>query len=339
MPSVSRVKWAKFRVLVVALVAASVLATMVYLLTGGSLMEQRAHIYLYIPDATGLEKGALVRVDGIDVGKVSAVELTGSKQPDRIVRVSLAVMRGRLASFTADSVAQLSADSLVGDKFVDVTSGTARKSIRDGGELTYKSEPELMKTLDLTQFAQQLRVVDGVLTDLETGRSQFGKFFQGTEFYNDLIRRMRELQAGIRASVGTTTTVGSLLTSDQAHRNVLDLLEHLDQSLAQIESGQGDSGRLLRDSGMYEQLLTSVRDLHKSVAELRGGPFLQSDATYSQWNRTLAGWIQNVDQLNSSPMMLTSAAYENLNGQAIELRDTLRDFRQNPKKFLRLKVF
>ena len=339
MPSAGHVKWAKFRVLAVSLAAAAVLGAMVYLLSGGSLLEQRAQIYLYIPDATGLEKGSPVRVDGIDVGKVSAVELTGSNRPDRIVRVTLAVTRERLASFTTDSVAQLSADTLIGDQFVDVTSGTAAQAIRDGGELIYKIQPELLKSLDATQFTQQLRVVDATLTDLEEGRSQFGKFFQGTEFYNDLSRRLKELHAGIRAAVGTNTAVGSLLNSDLMHRQVGDMLAHLDQSLAQLESGQGDFGRLLRDSGQYDQLLASARDLHKSVATLRGGPLLESEAQYAAWNQKLAGWIQSVDELNTNPMLLTPAVYENLNGEARELRDTLREFRQNPRKFLRLKIF
>lgn len=339
MPSAGHVKWAKFRVLAVFLAAVAVLGTMVYLLTGGSLLEQRARIYLYIPDATGLEKGSPVRVDGIDVGKVSAVELTGSNQPERIVRVTLAVTRDRLASFTADSVAQLSADSLVGDQFVDVTSGTAAQAIRDGGELIYKSQPDLVKTLDLTQFTQQLRVVDATLTDLEQGRSQFGKFFQGTEFYNDLSRRLKELHAGIRSAVGTNTAVGNLLNSDQMHRQAGDLLAHLDQSMAQLESGQGDFGRLLRDSGQYDQLLASVRDLHKSITALRGGSLLQSEAQYAEWNQKLAAWIQGVDELTANPTLLTPAVYENLSGEARELRDTLREFRLNPRKFLRLKIF
>jgi phospholipid/cholesterol/gamma-HCH transport system substrate-binding protein len=339
MPSAGHVKWAKFRVLAVFLAAVAVLGTMVYLLTGGSLLEQRARIYLYIPDATGLEKGSPVRVDGIDVGKVSAVELTGSNQPERIVRVTLAVTRDRLASFSADSVAQLSADSLVGDQFVDVTSGTAAQAIRDGGELIYKSQPDLVKTLDLTQFTQQLRVVDATLTDLEQGRSQFGKFFQGTEFYNDLSRRLKELHAGIRSAVGTNTAVGNLLNSDQMHRQAGDLLAHLDQSMAQLESGQGDFGRLLRDSGQYDQLLASVRDLHKSITALRGGSLLQSEAQYAEWNQKLAAWIQGVDELTANPTLLTPAVYENLSGEARELRDTLREFRLNPRKFLRLKIF
>ena len=224
-------------------------------------------------------------------------------------------------------------------QFVDVTSGTAAQAIRDGGELIYKNQPEMLKSLDLTQFTQQLRVVDATLTDLEQGRSQFGKFFQDTEFYNDLSRRLKELHAGIRAAVGTNTTVGSLLNSDQMSRQVGDLLAHLDESLAQLESGQGDFGRLLRDSGQYDQLLAGVRDLHKSVAALGGGPLLESEAQYNEWNQRLAGWIQSVDELNTNPMLLTPTVYENLNGEARELRDTLRDFRENPRKYLWVKIF
>ena len=113
----------------------------------------------------------------------------------------------------------------------------------------------------------------------------------------------------------------------------------LDQSLAQLESGQGDFGRLLRDSGQYDQLLAGVRDLHKSVATLGGGPLLESEAQYAGWNQKLAGWIRSVDELNTNPMLLTPAVYEKLDGQARELRDTLREFRENPRKFLWVKIF
>ena len=98
-------------------------------------------------------------------------------------------------------------------------------------------------------------------------------------------------------------------------------------------------GRLLRDSGQYDQLLASVRDLHKSITALRGGSLLQSEAQYAEWNQKLAAWIQGVDELTANPTLLTPAVYENLSGEARELRDTLREFRLNPRKFLRLKIF
>src|SRR5271169_1284810 len=117
MPSPSRVRWAKFRVATVFVVAACILVTLIYLLTGGTLLQQKATIYLYLPDATGLAAGSPVRVDGIGVGTVDSVNLSGSGQPNRVIRVAMTVEKGRLATLPADSFAQLSSDNLVGDKF------------------------------------------------------------------------------------------------------------------------------------------------------------------------------------------------------------------------------
>jgi len=49
--------------------------------------------------------------------------------------------------------------------------------------------------------------------------------------------------------------------------------------------------------------------------------------------------IESVDAFNRGPGMTTTQAYDNLNGFARELQGTLRDFRQNPRKYMRLKVF
>lgn len=338
MPSPAHVHWAKFRIAIVALAALAVMATITYLLTGGSLLRQQATIYLYIPDATGLEKGAPVRVDGVDVGKVASVRLTGSQQPNRVVRVAIRVNRNRLASISADSTAQLSADTLIGDQFVDVSSGTSPRAIQPGGELAYQSQEAMLKNLDLSQFTQQLRKVDATLADIEQGRSQVGRFVQGDEFYNDLSRRLTDLQRAFHDATGATTTIGSLLSTDQLHRQISDYLVGLDETVAKVQSGQG-AGRLLRDSAPYDQLLDRTRQLRHSIAGVRAGPFLQSDQSYHEWTGKLASWIQNVDKFNANPALGTSLVYDNLNGAAREFRDTLRDFRQNPRKYLRIKIF
>jgi len=180
MPKAGKVRWAEFRVAVVAVVSVAILGTLLYELYG-SMLAPKAAVYLYVPDATGLSGESPVRVDGVDVGRVSAVALSGSNQPGRVVKVTISIQRDRLATIPADSVTQISSDSLVGDKFVDVASGTSPKPIPPEGELIYKDQPELLKSLDLTQFTRELRLLDATLTDLEEGRSEFGKFFHGTQ--------------------------------------------------------------------------------------------------------------------------------------------------------------
>ena len=98
--------------------------------------------------------------------------------------------RDRIRGVPAVSVAQISSDTLIGDKFVDISGGSSMQNLRPEGEMTYKDQPELVRSIDLTQFTQQLRLVDATLTDIEQGGSHFGKFVKGDAFYNDLLRRM-----------------------------------------------------------------------------------------------------------------------------------------------------
>src|SRR4051812_41555148 len=159
MPSAQRVNWAKFRVLAVGAAALLILATISWLLTGGSFLQPKTTLYLYLDDATGLASGSPVRVNGIGVGKVDVVGLSDSKEPNRVVRVVLKVDRDRLPTITADSTAQASSDTLIGDKYVDITSGASAEHLNEGAEIQFKGSAELMKSIDISQFEQRLRVI------------------------------------------------------------------------------------------------------------------------------------------------------------------------------------
>lgn len=322
-----------------AVVSILILGTLLYQLFGGFLLAPKTVIYLYIPDASGLSGESPVRVDGIDVGRVSGVELSGSKDVNRAVKVTLMFYRDRLSGVPVDSVAQISSDSLVGDKFVDIAGGLSPKDIPAEGEMIYKYQPELLRSLDLSQFTAQLRLVDATLTDIEQGRSQFGKFYQGQEFYNDLIRRLVELQNTIQAAVSTTGAVGSLLSTDRLHAQATDFLEQIDQTIAKIQAGQGTAGQLLRSSAAYDQLVSRAQEFRRSLENLSKNDLMQSDSAYVSVNRTLAALIQSVDEFNRNPEIATTVGYDNLNGSLKELQESLRDFRSNPRKYLRIKLF
>jgi phospholipid/cholesterol/gamma-HCH transport system substrate-binding protein len=267
------------------------------------------------------------------------VELSRSKDASRAVKVTLLFYRDRIRGLPADSVAQISSDSLIGDKFVDITGGSSQKYISAEGEMIYKDQPELLRSLDLTQFTKQLRLVDETLTDIEQGRSQFGQFFQSQDFYNKLLRRMVELQKGIRAATSTTGAVGSLMSSDRLHAQASDFLEQIDQTIARIQSGQGTAGGLLRSTAGYDQFLSKAQEFRRSIEALSKNDLMQSDSAYVSADRALAAMIASVDEFNRNPQMTTSAVYDNLNGSLKELQEGLRDFRLNPKKYLRIKIF
>jgi len=339
MPSQQRVQWAKTRVTFVVFSALVILGTLVVLLTGGTLFEPKSTIYLYMPDAVGLVATAPVRVDGITVGKVESVELTGLNTPDRIVRVTMIVERDRLASIPDDSTAQASADTLVGDKFVDIDSGKSPSRLRPGGTLIYKASPDLMKRLDLSQFQDNLRQMDALLTDIESGKSDVGRLLMGDQIYQTARRKVTELQQSLHAIRTTSNEMGQALYTDTIYRKVEAQIRGVDESLALIQSGQGSLGQLLRGEGQYTQLRDTVAQRRKTVQDIHVQDFFRSDQQYADWNKTVQQLIRNVDEFSVNPMVTSTATYESLTGMAKELTEGVKDFRENPKKYLRMKMF
>jgi phospholipid/cholesterol/gamma-HCH transport system substrate-binding protein len=339
MPTPRQVTWAKFRVAMVVIAALAIMAVLVYLLTGGTLLTAKAIVYVYIPDATALTSTSPVRVNGVDVGRVQKVALTKSTEPNRVIRVTMEIEQEHLPDIPADSSVQVSTDNVVGDKFVDITRGRSATSVRPNTEIAFKAQPELLKTLDLEQFETEIRTVEATLDDIEQARSEFGKFVLHEDVYNNLLRWVGDLQRGLQATARTSNTVGSIIYTDKLYRQIQEPMVQLDASLARLQAGQGELGRLLRDDTQYAQLRDMIAALHKSVASFQSSQYVQSDEQYVEWNRMLGSLLQSVAETSASPLLGTSADYENLTGMAKEIRATFEDFRKDPQKFLRFKLF
>src|ERR1035437_184783 len=339
MPSAQQVNWAKFRASAVILAGLLILGTLAFLLTGGTFLEPKTQIYLFLPDATGVAPGSPVRVDGIGVGKVILVELSGSNEANRVVKVTMSIGRDRLASITGDSTAETATDTIIGDKFIDVTSGTGASHLMPGGELQFKGSGDLMQRVDIAQFQKQMHLIEVLLDDIEQGRSPLGEFIMGETIYNELRNKVADLQRGIHVAADTTTAVGQALYTDALYRKIAEPVRQLDESLARLQSGQGTGGALLRDTRQYEQALAQVAGLRRSIDSLHGAEMMTAERSYNDWTRQVAAIIRTVDQFNAGPMLTTPAVYDNLRGMATEIQATPKEFRENPRKFLRLKPF
>jgi phospholipid/cholesterol/gamma-HCH transport system substrate-binding protein len=339
MPSPRQVNWAKFRSSAVILAALLILGTLCFLLTGGTILEPKTVVYLYLPDATGVAAGSPVRVDGIGVGKVVLVELSGSNEPKRVVKVTMSIGRDRLVSITDDATAETISDTIIGDKFIAVTSGTGARHLMPGGEIQFKSSGDLMQRLDIAQFQQQMHLIEVLLDDIEQGRSPLGEFIMGDTIYNDLRNKIAELQRGIHVAADTTTAVGQALYTDALYRRIMEPLLQLDESLARLQAGQGTGGQLLHDNQQYAQARAQVADLRRSIGSLHGSEMMTSSRAYDDWTRQAVSLIRQVDEFNAGSLLTNSAVYDNLQGMASEVQATAKEFRENPRKFLRIKLF
>src|ERR1700686_3577414 len=86
----------KMRLRVAALVCVSIglSCTEMYLLAGGGadFFARRTTLTTYMADAAGVSTESEVRLSGLTIGKITSVELSGSLDPQRIVRIQMRVL-------------------------------------------------------------------------------------------------------------------------------------------------------------------------------------------------------------------------------------------------------
>ena len=231
--------------------------------------------------------------------------------------------RQKLNAISTDSIAQIGTDTLVGDKYIDVTSGKEPGHIAPNGEMKFRNQPDLMRTIDLTDFAHQLRIVDGTLADIEQGRNQLGQLILTDTIYMNLRKKFIDLQGAITKAKQATSMAGGVIYTDALYRKMQDPFVQLDPQAgdAAIRSGRGGEG----PAGSRRNTSSSVpacRGLRKAIAGVQAADYIASDTMYSDWSRSLSHLIQKVDEVDAMPMFSSSEMYDNLNGAADQMRKT-----------------
>src|ERR1043165_24648 len=92
MPQQSKARWARLRVGVMAVFALVILAVFIFMLTGApNPFAARSAVYTFMEDSAALTENSAVRLNGIVVGKVSKIELSGLSDPKRVIRMALQI--------------------------------------------------------------------------------------------------------------------------------------------------------------------------------------------------------------------------------------------------------
>src|SRR5579863_613478 len=345
MPSVKEVSDAKVRVATLIGFAVGILLVAIYLLLGGAdWLAPAVTVRTYMTDLSGLMKGSPVRFNGIQVGKVKSVALSGLKDPQKVVRVEMSLMQRYIPTIPGDSTVAVTADNLLGDNYAKISEGKSPRHLQPGGELQTPQQPGINMG-DLMKAAREIvGRLDALFSDIEAGRGELGKFVQGEEFYNDTLAKVTKMEREMRAATSKDTMAGRLLYDDALYGQLRAPLKLLDQKLAAIEGGQGAAGKIMKDSAQYDQLRKSVGDLNRTLEDLRAGKgqvgkFLMDDEQYSQIARMIDNLNQQVDAFNASQLVSSTNLYDSLMGSTRQLEGLLKDFGRNPKKFLWLKLF
>ena len=353
MPAARKVSWAQLRVGLMALGALIIVFALVFVMSGSKrLFARRVTLYTYMDDAVGLTPSAPVRLNGILAGKVNRVELSGESNPQRVIRIVMDIDNNMLPNIPVDSVASLSAENVLGTKFINIRRGQGDVAVKPGAEikaLDTKSFDELLaQSYNLLAQVQGItRRIDSIVGLIESGRGSIGKLLVDEELYNRVLGIVTEFQGLARAVASPRGTIGKLIYDDAIYRQVEGTLTRVDTIVADLQSGQGSAGKLLKDDELYNELRDSVQGVHRIVDDLNAGKgtagkLLKDEHLHNELQASLNKVDSILDKINSGQgtigqLLVNQQLYDTLNGATAEMRDLIKAVRQDPKKYLRIK--
>jgi phospholipid/cholesterol/gamma-HCH transport system substrate-binding protein len=358
MPDQRRIRWSQLRVGVVAVVAFAILSVMVFLLTSvkGGLFRHDVSLRTYMDDASGVSDGTAVRLNGITVGYLDKLQLTGSRDLKRAVEFDMLVKPEYLAQIPVDSVVGIGAANLLGDKFLNITKGQSPEHVKAGGELKpleSQDIPELLKQMAtlLSTFQTSVNRVDGLLAGVEAGKGNLGKLLKDESLYNtinDITIEGKKLVTDIRTGNGT---LSKLIYDNKLYDEARAPLRRIDAILADVQAGQGTLGKMLHDTALFDEAKQTIADLDKVLAQVNGGQgtlgkamndpelYRQAVTLVNRLNGTMEKLSAGQGTLGQ--LLVNPQLYDTLNSAVAETQALVKDIRANPKKFLTLtlKIF
>jgi phospholipid/cholesterol/gamma-HCH transport system substrate-binding protein len=357
MPSPKKVAWAQLRVGIMAVIAFFLLGTLIFLLTGSrGLFIAKSVLYTTFPDSIAITEGSAVRLNGILVGKITNIRLSGEADPMRTIRMDIEVSSDMLKSIPVDSTAALAAENLLGTKYINITRGKSKETVKPGSELRSEASPDFS---DLAKMAEPtlaglniiVRRVDSIVSQVEAGKGTIGRLLVEEEIYNRLVKTIAEVQK-IAEYVGSGRgSVGRLLYDEAIYQELRATLARVDKIIAELDEGRGTAGKLLKDEQLYEEARQTVAGIRKTVDDLNAGKgtagkLLKDETLHNQISALVKQLDTMVAKVNSGEgtlgqLLVNPQLYESINGTSTELSSLLKDFRANPKKFLtiQLKLF
>jgi phospholipid/cholesterol/gamma-HCH transport system substrate-binding protein len=354
MANPEKVSFAKLRVGIMAIVAMAIVAVLIFLLTGQhNIFTRTFMLRTFMNDSSGMGDGAPVRLNGILVGNVDQLKLSGSKDPGRIVEIDMSVKSEYLTDIPKDSMAGIAASNLLGDKFINITKGTSPQHVQPGDEIRSAPNqdiPELMSQAAnlLTQFQSLLGRVNVILSDVEAGKGNIGKFLKDEELYSRLSASIAEAQQILNDVRTGKGTVSRLIYDDSLYQDLRAPLQTITSILSELQQGHGSAGKLLKDPALYDDLRKSTAQFNLLIDELQAGKgtagkLLKDEALYTAINQLVGKVDTTIDKINSGQgtlgqLMVNPQLYESMNGVTRELHQLIKDMRSNPKKFLRIKL-
>jgi phospholipid/cholesterol/gamma-HCH transport system substrate-binding protein len=356
LPSQKQLKWSQLKVGLTVVIASIIMGVLIILMSGGGLFTSKIIVKSYFPDASGLTPGSPVRLSGVDIGNVKAIQVVPGRPLDP-VEVVMKVNTKYRFFLRKDSVTLLSTAGVLGATYINIDSSHAKGPEAQDGDVLPSEEQKGYEDVvraansSLQNMDVLLKRMDRIIAFVESGQGSIGKLIYDPQLYNRVNATVAEFQGLVNDIAQGNGSIGKLIENDDLYNKANAAIDKINNLIDEVNSGNGTIGKFLKDPSLYDNANKTVANIKQLTDEVNSGKGAigkmakdQEFANKLQNTITrLSNLADKLDTGNGSAALFIRdpAVYNNTNKLLTDTQELMKAIRQNPKKYLtiHLKVF
>ena len=353
--------WAELRVGVFVLFGLIILMVAIFYVTGASFLGPKYKLFTYLPEVDGLNTGAPVALDGVEIGNVQSIALTPHPTTrDQSITLVLRIdskykdqIRVDASDPSKSSTANLVTQGLLGDRYVSITRGLSGQEVPPNGVVPGTEEAAMKQMVergaDLMENLGALTTdIHAIVAQVQKGQGTIGKLLSDQALYNHMDSTVAKLDSVASSIQQGQGTLGKLVTSDELYTKVNSTVGNLNDVVGAVKDQKGTIGKLVYDPSAYDNIKGLAANGNALLSDVRAGKgslgkLATDDTLYANMKEATANVRDATAKMNSNQgtmgkMFTDPQLYDNMTGLTGDLRALIADFRTDPKKFLHIKV-
>jgi len=347
-----QIKWAQVKSGIIVTLALVILFMSVFF--AGSIdkiVHPKVQIKAAIRDVKGLKKGAPVWVYGIEEGSVSDISL----DPGHGTVVTMSIYRKVLDFLRKDSTATVLTMGLLGDKYIELNSGTQESPRLQAGDMLRGSAQIDIKDVmeaggssiqKVTEFIEKMGKLVG---KIEGSKGTLSRFLEDPALYDNLKESSMYLAHITRDIDKGEGTIGLLVKDPSLYVRLADASKSLEGFSKKLESGTGTMNKLIEDDLLYNRLVgatSSMEEFGKKLNNPSGtfGKLMEDPQLYENLNnasRRISLILERIDKGEglAGVLIKDEETAKELKETVKDLRKLTEDIKENPHKYFKFSVF
>ena len=312
------VTWAKLKVGMVISIALGILFFTVFFAGGlENLFQKKVELKATIRDVRGLRVGSPVWKAGVEVGSVRSIKL----HPEFGTVVAMKVSRDVFHHIKKDSTATVQTMGLLGDKYIELTPGSSDAAQVQPGDTIAGSIQLEMKDLvqegssSMEKITAFLSKLDRFLEKMESGQGTMGKFMSDPGLYNNLNNAANSLSRLVRDIETSEGSLKMLAKDPTLYTRLSSAATSLDDITRKMNEGNGSFRKFVEDPVLYDTLSASSKKLNAIIDQMDAG-------------QGTAGVLLKDKEMAKDLKLIVA-----------ELKDMMKDMKENPRKYFKFSVF